>query len=148
MGQVSMTEAICAWCDPNNNRPGNHTICDRCLSERYPEEDDDMATEISDITYLTQNDIILLLAALEDRPVTVCMIMGRGYVRNEFAPQISVMGTLERWREEYRVVVNNGSFTYFDSSKVRAVVDRRKRPALDGSLGVFFLDASEFMEDN
>ena len=38
-----MDETICSWCDPEPNRPGNHTICDACVIEFYTGRGVDMA---------------------------------------------------------------------------------------------------------
>jgi hypothetical protein len=107
----------------------------------------------NDLLHKDESDIYPLLAACKGLRVTVSLIVGDGYARNDFGSQISTAGDLEvkatQDGDAYRVIVgytdsDPDGFCYFGIDDVRAVIDRREHVSLDGSKLVIFLDPSAF----
>ena len=79
------------------------------------------------------------LPELVRHPVTV--FQGH-WPRNEFAPGISICGKLEKHpnKEQYRVMLGEGLYTYFDKENVLTIVVRPEGyQSLDGTAAVIFV---------
>ena len=59
--------------------------------------------------------------------------------RNDFRTQISVAGELEGKGDAFRILVNDGTFIYFEAKDLSSVVHREQRPSRNGAVATFFL---------
>jgi hypothetical protein len=82
---------------------------------------------------------------LEGSRVAVC-VTSCPMDRNGFHTQISVTGTLERkpGTDSYRVVVGDGSYTYFVKLDVHSIVTAEDWTTKDGAVAVVFLKPKAF----
>ena len=82
-----------------------------------------------------RNDLIRDLEEIIANGEQVSVFTGQ-IVRNTFDPHISLSGKLEQHpeeREKFRIVINRGSYCYFDILNVEEACRDRERAFIDGS---------------